>query len=178
MVESEILEEKPAKEGSKSKSENSDTSKSDHGEQATEEKGEAKEKRKRGRKKKEEEVEGSEEKEVKEDGKKEKGKGKKAQKESEVVERKGERTSSRERKAVERFSVPGSPRSGSAKKGISIVQVCCPFHFLVAFSHLLCLLPVISFRFNRNGEIVDLESLHCMSMWNFILWKTQFRFGS
>ncbi|XP_078163348.1 uncharacterized protein LOC144558344 isoform X4 [Carex rostrata] len=71
---------------------------------------EANEKRKRGRKERED-VEGSEAKEVKEKKKKEKG-----------MERKGERTSSRERKVVERYSVTGSPRNGSGKKGISIVQ--------------------------------------------------------
>jgi hypothetical protein len=143
MVEPETQEEmKPAKEGSKSKAENTDTSKPDHVDQATEGKGEAKEKRKRGRKKKEE-VEGSEEKEVKEEEKKEKGKGKKTKKDSEVVERKGERTSSRERKAVERFSVAGSPRSGSGKKGISIVEVSFSF---VRLRFLICSVYHLLFR--------------------------------
>lgn len=133
MVESETQEEKPAKEGSDSKglAENTGNSKGDHGEVAKGGKDEGKEKRKRGRQKKED-AEANETKEVKEE---EKGKGKKAKKESEPVERKeGERRTPRERKAVERFSVPGSPKSSSGKKAVTIVQV----HYTFFFSWPVC----------------------------------------
>ncbi|KAF3335336.1 protein DEK-like protein [Carex littledalei] len=102
---------------------------------------EAKEKRKRGRKKKED-VEGSEAKEVKEEEKKEKG-----------MERKGERTSSRERKAVERYSVIGSPRSGSGKKGISIVQ---------GSGTKLKDIPNVSFKLSKRRADETLHSLYVL----------------
>ncbi|XP_078163316.1 uncharacterized protein LOC144558344 isoform X2 [Carex rostrata] len=100
---------------------------------------EANEKRKRGRKERED-VEGSEAKEVKEKKKKEKG-----------MERKGERTSSRERKVVERYSVTGSPRNGSGKKGISIVQ---------GSGTKLKDIPNVSFKLSKRRADETLHSLH------------------